>query len=100
MDRLLCVGHRGAVGIASGCAAVFRDGHDEYGTQWRAAYRGGRVSVDSAQARLPDGLPVTAFISYGGVARRYWRSLRDGIAAWIVLRGMLLGSDGAAIRGG
>ena len=59
----------------------------------------GTIPVDTDEARVPEGLPVTALLSYERVARRRGGRFRHGIAAWRVLRGMLLVSDGPAICG-
>src|SRR5205807_1587069 len=55
--------------------------------------------MDPTQARLPEGLPVPPLLSYERMARWYGGCVRHGIAAWLLLPGMLLDIDGPPLRG-
>ncbi|CAA9299671.1 MAG: Putative transmembrane protein, partial [uncultured Gemmatimonadaceae bacterium] len=95
------LGRRGAraVGAAPGRAAVAGDGEHEPHLR-RAPPRGGRrVPVDAAQGALSGRVPLAARLPVARVARGGGRRARDGGAARPVLRGLLLGADGAAVRG-
>jgi hypothetical protein len=58
------------------------------------------VSVDAAEERLPDALPVAVGFSDGGLARGKIRRVRDGTETWCSLHRLLLVSHGAAVCGG
>ena len=56
--------------------------------------------MDATEASMPSGLPITTFLLNERMARRYLGRIRYGTQAWQLLRRLLLGSDGPALRHG
>lgn len=61
---------------------------------------GGPLPVDSAQARLPDAVPLPSGLPLDRVARGHAGGTSHGDPTRGLLRGVLLDADGAALRGG
>ena len=82
-------------------AALLSADDDEHDADPRGntADRWRYLPVDAAQVCLPRALPNADVISHDLVASRPARCTHHGASPWIVLRRMLLGSDGAAFRG-
>src|SRR5579864_1958233 len=97
LDRVFRGGHARRMGFAPGRASFHYDDSDQHGAEWRTAYRGRHFPMDTAQARVPEGVPVAALLSDERMARGRRRRLHHGFAAWRVLRRLLLVPDGPAL---
>ena len=70
LDRVLRSGHAGPVGVAQAALLSPAMAATSPVFERRAAPRGGRLPMDSAQARVLEGLPVAPLLSYERMARR------------------------------
>src|ERR1700730_15104642 len=71
LDGVFRSSHLRTVGIAPGGNSFHHDGGNQSLTEWRAAHRCWHFPVDTAQARVPEGLPVASILPHERVARGF-----------------------------
>jgi hypothetical protein len=95
----LCRGDPGSMGSRSSCVVVPYDGDDQPRDRVGSPDRCRRLPNHADQACLLETLPFNPALLVGALACRNRGRVSDGAGARSVLRGMLLGVDGAPVPG-